>query len=438
MNLSARQSVAWKYLHAPDINEVFYGGAAGGGKSFLGCLWHIKQRTTYPLTRGLIGRAKLTSLKESTLVTLFDVASQMGYVTNKDFRYNAQSNKIYWANGSVTILKDLFQYPSDPDFHSLGSTEFTDAFIDEVPGVTQKAYDIVKSRIRYRLDEHGLTPKIFTTGNPSRNWVKSKFIDPEKLPSDTRVVRALLSDNPDERFIALYRKQLEGMTSEYDRQRLLFGNWDAEDAADNPFLFNFDPARHVTEYAPDYTRRLFISIDFNVDPMCAIFAHIYEVSGQLTIDIHDEMSVTGATIQKVVDYIRSNHGAVLHGAVMTGDGTELKRRIGMESNASLFEQLRVSLRLGSAQMQVPAPPTHQVSRDECNYLLHNATVRIRPNLNGLIADCRTVACDNEGQIIKGNRKYDAQRADLLDVFRYLCHLPICRQWIERHRRTQRH
>ena len=70
-----------------------------------------------------------------------------------DYRYNAQTAVIIFSNGSEEYLKDLFFYPSDPDFVSLGSTEYTDGFIDEMGDIGEQAYQIIRSRVRFKLDE---------------------------------------------------------------------------------------------------------------------------------------------------------------------------------------------------------------------------------------------------------------------------------------------
>lgn len=176
VNLSDKQSEAWHYLEDNVTTEILYGGGAGGGKSYLGCIWHIYRRTKYPGSRGLIGRAKISALEESTLVTLKNVAAKLGYVDGYDFTYNSQKHTINWRNGSKTILKDLFQYPSDPDFVSLGSTEYTDALIEEGTEITLKAFEIVNSRIRYKLQEFNIIPKCLITCNPGPGWIKEKFI----------------------------------------------------------------------------------------------------------------------------------------------------------------------------------------------------------------------------------------------------------------------
>ena len=169
MELIHKQNNAVFYLKDKITKEVIYGGAAGGGKSALGVLWLIEQCQTYPNTRWLMGRAKLKALRETTLNTFFELSSR--FDLNSQYRYNSQSGVIYWNNGSEILLKDLFTYPSDPNFDSLGSLEITGAFIDECNQISFKAWQIVKSRIRYKLKEYSLTPKMLGSCNPSKNWV---------------------------------------------------------------------------------------------------------------------------------------------------------------------------------------------------------------------------------------------------------------------------
>jgi hypothetical protein len=227
LNLTNKQNEAAYYLKDNTTTEILYGGGAGGGKSALGVLWLMDMCTNYPDTRWLMGRSKLKSLKETTLNTFFELSTKLEM--SKLWEYKAQSGVILWHNGSEILLKDLFYYPSDPNFDDLGSLEISGAFIDEVNQINIKARNIVKSRIRYRLDEYGLMPKMLMTCNPSKNWVYKDYYKPYKdkqLPKHRIFIPSLLEDNP--HISKHYKDNLENI-DEVSKQRLLFGNWEYDD-----------------------------------------------------------------------------------------------------------------------------------------------------------------------------------------------------------------
>jgi phage terminase large subunit len=180
-------------------------------------------------SRWLIGRSELKNLKKTTLNSFFEVCKSEGLKSGTHFRYNQQESIIYLYNGSQIILADLFAYPSDPEFDNLGSLEITGAFVDEAPQITDKAKNIVKSRIRYRLDDFGRIPKLLMCGNPSKNWAYYDFYMPSKqgdLRTDRRFIQALVTDNP---YISPhYIESLKGLDRN-SRERLLNGNWEYDD-----------------------------------------------------------------------------------------------------------------------------------------------------------------------------------------------------------------
>lgn len=233
MKLLLKQENAVYYLKDKVTKEILYGGAAGGGKSALGVLWIIEQCQKYPSTRWLIGRSKLKTLKETTLNTFFELTSKLKI--SKDYNYNSKDGIITWNNGSEILLKDLFSYPADPNFDSLGSLEITGAFIDECNQISFKAWQIVTSRIRYKLTDYNLIPKILGTCNPAKNWTYSKFYLPTvkgSLPEKRKFIQSLPTDNPN-----LPASYLESLLSldENSKQRLYYGNWE----------FDNDPARLI-------------------------------------------------------------------------------------------------------------------------------------------------------------------------------------------------
>jgi phage terminase large subunit len=253
INPTKRQSQAWKYLTDDKTNIVLFGGSAGGGKSWLGCLWITTLCLTYPSTRYLIGRTVLQQLKLTTLNTLFDLFNTLNLKSGQHYTFNGQSNVITFYNGSEIILKDLAYQPSDPNFDSLGSLELTGAFIDEAAQINNLAYSIIKSRIRYKLNEYGLIPKVLMTCNPSNNWLKKDFYIPwkdNKLEPNKQFIPSLPMDNP--HLPTTYIEMLKELPPQ-QRKRLLEGDWDYLDESDS--IFKFD----------DITLSLFRSIPNNND-----------------------------------------------------------------------------------------------------------------------------------------------------------------------------
>ena len=233
-----RQQLAIEYLFDKTTKEVLFGGAAGGGKSWVGCSWLVLLCMKYPNTRYLMGRSKLDALKKTTLNTFFEVCSSWNLEANTHYTFNGSSNIITFVNGSEIILKDLFLYPSDRNFDSLGSLEITAAFIDEANQITEKAKNIVASRLRYKLDENGLIPKMLMTCNPAKNWVYTEYYRPSKdntIKPYRKFIQSLVGDN--EYISQHYEKQLFEL-DELSKQRLLYGNWEYD--ATNDSLIDYD------------------------------------------------------------------------------------------------------------------------------------------------------------------------------------------------------
>lgn len=297
ISLSPKQGNAWSLLeNSADVTQILYGGAAGGGKSWLGCNWQIYRRLQYPGTRGAICRDQLKRLKRTTLKTLLEVWEMYWKYTGIEMRYSDNGGTLRFSNGSEILLIDLHQDPSDPDFFSLGSLEITDAFIDEATEVTEKAVQILSSRIRYRLDLLNVRePKMLLAGNPAHNWVKFKFIRDEEgnnvdLPPYRAFIPALLSDNPDPEFRRIYGKQLSQL-SHYDRRRLLEGDWDAVAREGGEAFHSFSPEYHVdhVEFLPDIPVA-HLTFDQNVVPYMTMLAAQcqYLEDGSLQVRIFKE------------------------------------------------------------------------------------------------------------------------------------------------------
>ncbi len=238
---------SWKQHQALEILEnkitevLCFGGAAGGGKTYNGCFWKIKRRLQYPKTRGLIARETRTDLIDSTLITFKKVLNNVFKLEEgKDYKitFNPLLSCVF-SNGSIELFKQLPYLPSDVDYHYLGSMEYTDVFLEEAAQIKEKAFEVVKSRIRWMLTEYNLIPKLLITCNPTQDWIYKEFYEPFKkgiLESDRAFIQALVSDNPDPEFVKIYKNSLDKIKDPILRARLRDGEWDYTD--DGKILFH--------------------------------------------------------------------------------------------------------------------------------------------------------------------------------------------------------
>lgn len=313
MNLLLKQEHAVYFLNDEVSNEIIYGGAAGGGKSAIGVLWLIEQCQNFPGTRWLMGRSKLKTLKETTLNTFFQITANLHI---SDFKYNSQSGTITWSNGSEILLKDLFTYPSDPNFDSLGSLEITGAFIDECNQIDYKAWQIVKSRIRYKLNEYNKIPKMLGTCNPSKNWVYREFYKPHSnktIKNNRKFIQSLPKDNP--HLPKSYIESLRELDSN-SRERLLNGNWEYDD--DPTRLCEYDDilATFHNDHSP--TDKKYITADVARLGSDKAVIGVWDGWNVIDFKVYDLSKLT--EIQICINDFRSKYGIPKHQAVADQDG----------------------------------------------------------------------------------------------------------------------
>tara|TARA_R110002051_G_scaffold216150_2_gene280531 strand:- start:4571 stop:5887 length:1317 start_codon:yes stop_codon:yes gene_type:complete len=313
---TGKQEEAMEHLLNDSTKEILYGGAAGGGKSWVGCSWLIMCCLRYKGTRYLMGRSKLDALKKTTLNTFFEVCSHWKIESGKHYKYNAQSNVIEFFNGSQIMLKDLFLYPSDRNFDSLGSLEITGAFIDEANQVTEKAKNVVASRIRYKLDDYDLIPKMFMSCNPAKNWVYSEYYRPElegTIRPYRKFIQAYVKDNS---YISKhYEEQLKTM-DKVSQERLLYGNWEYDNSDD--VLINYDSIIQMFHSRPKDNEEKYITCDvarFGKDKSVVMLWN-----GLRVVEIKEFATNTITELAEYIQGLQSSYSVNLTNIIVDEDG----------------------------------------------------------------------------------------------------------------------
>ena len=238
---SIKQSTALDYLMDKETLFIGYGGAAFSGKSYLLCYWLTIMCIAYPDTGWGLGRKELTTLKKTTLLTLFKVFDECNIKAGKDYNYNQQSSTITFYNKSQIFLIDMMNKPSDPLFTRFGGLELTGAAIDESAESTHNAIKILFTRLgRRNNNKHGISKKLLETFNPAKNHVYTRYYKPKMEGRELdghRFVPALPKDNPSPE-VEDYIRDIVATSDKTTIERLIRGNFEYDDDPDA--LCDFD------------------------------------------------------------------------------------------------------------------------------------------------------------------------------------------------------
>lgn len=263
-----KQHECFMALDTPGVDEVFFGGGAGGGKSWFICESRLIKAIVFPGYKSFIGRNELKRLMQSTFITWNKVCAKHK-IPEDTWILDGKYNVIEFKNGSKIDLLDVKFNPSDPLYERFGSLEYTDGAIEEAGETHSLSREVLKTRVnRHMNDEIGVNPCMLYTGNPKKNWTYQVFYKPWKnntLPKNMRFIQALYSDNPHAQ--SSYEKTLSGIKDVVMRERLKMGNWEYED--DPAILMSYEAITDLfTNHLPqedEYGRELpsqkYLSID---------------------------------------------------------------------------------------------------------------------------------------------------------------------------------
>jgi phage terminase large subunit len=237
----------------------FYGGAKGGGKSYLMRAREYFLRLMFPGTKGLIVRKSYPELLSNHIRKFF-----IEYPETRAW-YKKAEKAIEYPNGSITE----FSYLSNTDdVYTYQGREYENISIDEITQHEEEVFKIL--RTSNRTTQKALPATMLLTGNPGgigHTWIKRMFIDrqfrPDEIPEDFKFLQAKVYDNT-----ALmesdpeYVHRLEG-SPEHLRKAYLDGDWNIFAGLGFPELTSYthlvDPfdlppyTKYYAGYDPGYT-----------------------------------------------------------------------------------------------------------------------------------------------------------------------------------------
>lgn len=170
---------------------LFYGGAKGGGKSYLVRAKETFLRLKHAGSKGLIVRKTYPELRSNHILKFFE-----DYPATRKW-FNKADKTIYWPNGSTTEFSYL---QTEDDVFTYQGREYENISIDESTQHTWASIQILRSSLRTTRTD--MVPTMLLTGNPGgvshvehkRIFVDRKYKENEN-PTDFKFVQAFVSDN---------------------------------------------------------------------------------------------------------------------------------------------------------------------------------------------------------------------------------------------------
>lgn len=171
--------------------HICFGGARGGGKSWVVDDKSIKLALRYPGLKILMLRRTLPELEENHIIPLLGILSGIA-------KYNTQKHVFTFPNKSRIKLgyceqeKHVYRYQGQ---------EYDVIFLEEATHFTETQMTFLTTCNRSKRDD--FSPRMYYTCNPGgvgHMWVKRLFIDRiyqgEEVPEDYYFIQATIKDNP--------------------------------------------------------------------------------------------------------------------------------------------------------------------------------------------------------------------------------------------------
>ena len=261
-------------------DEVLFGGAAGGGKSYGQLIDAFLYSLKYPGSKQLILRRTYGELEKSLIRVSAEIYPKEVYTYNEAKHMGRLKNGSIIDFGYCDSEKDVFRYQS---------AEYDVIRFDELTHFTEYMYIYLISRLRGANDFPKSIKSSTNPGGVGHTWVKERFIDigqwgkVHKLPKGTRLFipskasdnKFLMESDPD------YIKRLENL-NEKDKQALLYGDWDI---FDGQYFSEWDRSIHVVRpfTVPEWWR-IYFTMDYGLDMLAGLWIAVDDNKNAYVID----------------------------------------------------------------------------------------------------------------------------------------------------------
>ena len=190
------------------------------------------------------------------------------------------------------------------------------------------------------------------------------------------------------------------------------------DINDRPFLYAFEPKKHITKdkYKPNPNLNLIISFDFNVSPMTCSIGQLLSIRELI---VFDSIKLINGSTPEVCDMIIARYPEFRFKIDVTGDSTGVNRSPLLVGEINHYVIIKQKLALKDHNLKVKSKNMDlSASRILNNSILQNAKITITDNNTDLIHDLSFASVDHKGDLIKGVAT-GSMGLNFFDNFRYM-------------------
>jgi len=274
--------------HDYSLDLAVYQGGYGSGKTFAGSLLGILLALKFPGIRGLVGAQTYTLVRDTTLQTYFEHLDNFGFTEGKDYDWSSSLQKLTFKNGSEILFRH-FDEPNKLKSLNLGFVE-----IEEMSDIPYDTFKMLLGRMRQKVKKSwkDFTYRIFGHTNPEtcRGWVYKTF--KENKSPNYRLISAPTTQN-----IYLPKGFCDELKKVYDEQYYNIFVLAQNGEYNNGLVIKDFSDENIKEITYQPEMDLHISCDFNVDPMCWVFAHKTDDK----VFYFDEIAMENTTTAKACD-----------------------------------------------------------------------------------------------------------------------------------------
>ena len=274
--------------HDYSLDVAVYQGGYGSGKTFAGSLLGILLALKFPGIRGLVGAQTYTLVRDTTLQTYFEHLDNFEFTEGKDYDWSSSLQKLTFKNGSEILFRH-FDEPNKLKSLNLGFVE-----IEEMSDIPYDTFKMLLGRMRQKVKKSwkDFTYRIFGHTNPEtcRGWVYKTF--KENKSPNYRLISAPTTQN-----IYLPKGFCDELKKVYDEQYYNIFVLAQNGEYNNGLVIKDFSDENIKEITYQPEMDLHISCDFNVDPMCWVFAHKTDDK----VFYFDEIAMENTTTAKACD-----------------------------------------------------------------------------------------------------------------------------------------